>query len=1226
MVPVMNKSERRINKNATSIILTLLLFSVSQATISVKILSRNEALSESNISKVRIYIQNTGTETIDSFSYRYYFTTENGLPPCVQDYYTPNEQITLVPYGSGYYIQYTVTNANLIPGGLLPHSSGNIVGLHYNDWSNWDKTNDFSENMSSNFVENQNIPFYYNGTKIYGNEPGTTSGSVLREVWMGISGISTDDIPLHTAPHITSFQSNLDSPQNFSNNYGVRIRGYITAPVTGDYTFWIASDDRSKLYLSTDENPINIGDPIASVSGYTSWFEWNKYLSQKSEVKSLIAGNRYYIEILHKDGENDDNCTVGWLKPGQSGSVPSEIVPSSVLTPYVPAALPEKPTNLTAMAVSSQEIDLSWTDASNNELGFRLEIKKEGEEFPEFALITSNQTFYRVTGLVPETRYYFRILSYNFTGNSEYSDSTSAVTFAASEGKISREIWTNITGTLVSNIPVSTPANIIDEISTLETPQQWSNYYGQRIRGYIIPQTTGTYYFWIASDDNSQLWLSPNSDPASKVMIASLSDYTNWREWNKYSSQKSSPIYLTAGLRYYVEILHKEGNQNDNLSVGWLKPGQSGSQPSEIIPSSVLSPYIVPSIPEAPFNLMATAISATQVDLSWTDNSNNEDGFRIERESGDGVFVEIGTVGPNITIFHDAGLTKNTQYAYRVRSYNDLGNSDYSHTVTVSTPATGTSISHAVGLNSFAIYSSDSTVIKQRCDFNGGGAIGSNKVVWVFPEAVINGDVICGGKIELEPQARINGNARAVDTIILKSSAIVTGTIEKDPTVANIDISKKDTIITGSEKITVKNRGNRILSPGYYNDLVVETGCTLTISAGIYTFSSFFLQPRSIVLLDIASSDMVDIEVSGDMEFSDESKVIFKNDGYVPFVRFYTNDKNMVRVGCVVQLNGTLTAPYGDIHLFSRTQCNGAIYGKTVTIEPDIQVVSDDVITQCTDSDGDHIQDVLEVILGTDPHDSSDYIPIAIPSESCIDNKDEVTVKYDFSMYYPDYAFAKEMTATFPAGSLTRYNVPMFITIGNEPGGSIPLFTDSTYNIMGRYIKFLPQNGIVSGKSITFQTPHPQFTSATNFLPHQYSDSSGTWEEIDESQIIGSDDISHTITYSSTNPVIYAGKKMASSATTLYFDGGYVYSNMANSVLRFNIGIAKASSEVTSVEVTVKYLDYSTDSTGISRTYTRNCWIKSGTDTIFEKSDQIVCAGAMRIQEVKLKLFSSTVD
>lgn len=150
-------------------------------------------------------------------------------------------------------------------------------------------------------------------------------------------------------------------------------------------------------------------------------------------------------------------------------------------------------------------------------------MKKEGETFSEFAMITSNQTFYQVTGLTPETRYYFRIRSYNLTGNFDYSDSVNATTFAFSSGTVTREVWTDITGTLVSNIP-STPVNIVDAISMLETPIQWSNYYGQRIRGYIIPPTTGTYYFWVASDDNSQkllLWWTQAAYHVQGVLLIS---------------------------------------------------------------------------------------------------------------------------------------------------------------------------------------------------------------------------------------------------------------------------------------------------------------------------------------------------------------------------------------------------------------------------------------------------------------------------------------------------------------------------------------------------------------------------------------------------------------------------------------------------------------------------------------------------------------------------------
>ena len=77
------------------------------------------------------------------------------------------------------------------------------------------------------------------------------------------------------------------------------------------------------------------------------------------------------------------------------------------------------------------------------------------------------------------------------------------------------------------------------------------------------------------------------------MKIASVPDWTNSREWNKYPTQKSAgpPITLTAGQRYYVEALQKEGGGGDNLAVGWAKPGESTSAPSEVIPGSVLSPF-----------------------------------------------------------------------------------------------------------------------------------------------------------------------------------------------------------------------------------------------------------------------------------------------------------------------------------------------------------------------------------------------------------------------------------------------------------------------------------------------------------------------------------------------------------------------------------------------------------------------------------------------------------
>src|SRR5439155_8020185 len=79
--------------------------------------------------------------------------------------------------------------------------------------------------------------------------------------------------------------------------------------------------------------------------------------------------------------------------------------------------------------------------------------------------------------------------------------------------------------------------------------------------------------------------------------------------------------------------------------------------------------------------LTATAVSGSQINLAWQDLSSNEDGFRIERcaAAGCATFVEIATVGPNVTAYANTGLTAGTGYNYRVRAYNAVGNSGYSN-------------------------------------------------------------------------------------------------------------------------------------------------------------------------------------------------------------------------------------------------------------------------------------------------------------------------------------------------------------------------------------------------------------------------------------------------------------------------------------------------------------------------------------------------------------------
>lgn len=94
------------------------------------------------------------------------------------------------------------------------------------------------------------------------------------------------------------------------------------------------------------------------------------------------------------------------------------------------------------------------------------------------------------------------------------------------------------------------------------------------------------------------------------------------------------------------------------------------------------------TVPAAPTNLQATAVSSTEIDLTWRDNSNNETGFAVD-ELVNGSFQQIGTVNANITAARIVNLKPQTSYTFRVRALNGTLASAPSNQVTATTPAGG---------------------------------------------------------------------------------------------------------------------------------------------------------------------------------------------------------------------------------------------------------------------------------------------------------------------------------------------------------------------------------------------------------------------------------------------------------------------------------------------------------------------------------------------------------
>ncbi len=276
--------------------------------------------------------------------------------------------------------------------------------------------------------------------------------------------------------------------------------------------------------------------------------------------------------------------------------------------------------------------------------------------------------------LADETTYYWRIDEKNDYGTTTGIVWSFTTGIGGATGTILRQWWTDISGTLVSDLTSSPdyPDNPSgsNEPTSFEAPTDWADNYGTRMRGYVYPPTTGDYTFWIASDDYSELWLSTDDNPANAVLIANVPGWTNSRIWDSYPEQQSSVISLNGGQGYYIEALHKEGGGGDNLAVAWQGPGISQA----VIDGAYLSPWTggAPQPPGQASN-PNPADAATDVgidtDLSWTAGA-----------GADSHDVYFGTTSPGefqgnqpAATFDPGTLANDTIYYWRIDEVNANG-------------------------------------------------------------------------------------------------------------------------------------------------------------------------------------------------------------------------------------------------------------------------------------------------------------------------------------------------------------------------------------------------------------------------------------------------------------------------------------------------------------------------------------------------------------------------
>ncbi|MEO6807853.1 MAG: fibronectin type III domain-containing protein [Isosphaeraceae bacterium] len=162
------------------------------------------------------------------------------------------------------------------------------------------------------------------------------------------------------------------------------------------------------------------------------------------------------------------------------------------------------------------------------------------------------------------------------------------------------------------------------------------------------------------SDDETGFTIerSPNGSSGWTQIASPIANATSYNDTG-----------LTAGTAYFYRIKATNG-------VGSSTPTATATATT----------YAAPTVPAAPSDLGATVVSSSQVNLTWTDNSDNETGFILEQSpNGSSGWTQIASPAANANSYNATGLIAETLYFYRIKAVNDTGSSAYSTTATATT-------------------------------------------------------------------------------------------------------------------------------------------------------------------------------------------------------------------------------------------------------------------------------------------------------------------------------------------------------------------------------------------------------------------------------------------------------------------------------------------------------------------------------------------------------------
>ena len=313
----------------------------------------------------------------------------------------------------------------------------------------------------------------------------------------------------------------------------------------------------------------------------------------------LVGGRHYPLVFEHMARSGNATAILSW----QSANQPLQVIPQNRLFPTAP---PQITGGLELLLIKDSPQSTYQIVASGDPTGYSAANYPAGWGF--------NGTTGVLT-IVPTVAGVFPVVL-NATNAQGSGSAILAVTVIATGGGITRDVWSG-TYANVAALPLTTAPTSTALVTALEGPQNpGGGDYGARLRGYITAPVTGAYQFWLAAADAAELWIADDDEPINLLQRTLTTGPTTYRGWADATAGKSPLLWLKAGSRYYVEVRHADVGANGHVSVGWLKPGQTGTVPSEVVPAYALSPYTAPTVVPGVSTLFAANLTPQGAALS----------------------------------------------------------------------------------------------------------------------------------------------------------------------------------------------------------------------------------------------------------------------------------------------------------------------------------------------------------------------------------------------------------------------------------------------------------------------------------------------------------------------------------------------------------------------------------------------------------------------------------